>query len=122
MTPLAASLPAFAAETGLFLVAAPLVLLMAIWAVVTAARILFPEAPLPTDPAARLARSRRRGEAAPVRLREIVDEQRRRPTPVFPRPASSPADAPDGSPLGAPGPGSPGGTDPLAEALWARRN
>jgi hypothetical protein len=114
MTPLAANVPSVAAETGLFLVAAPLVLLVAIWAVVTAVRILFPEAPLPADPAARLARSRRRGEAAPVRLREIVAEQRRRPAPVFPRPA----DAPDG----APGPGTLDGPDPLAEALWARRN
>ena len=121
MTPLVVRLPAppvAAIETGLLLFAAPLILLMAIWAVITAVRILFPEAPLPTDPAARLARSRRRGEAAPVRLREIVDEQRRRPAPVFPRSAGSPG----GAPPGEPGPGSPSGPDPLADALWARRN
>lgn len=109
LTTLAAGLPAppvAAIETGLFLLAVPLLLLMAIWAVVTAVRILLPEAALPTDPAARTARARRRGEAAPVRLREIVDEQRRRPAPVFPRSG----DAPEGAP------------DPLADALWARRN
>ncbi|HEX8384925.1 MAG TPA: hypothetical protein VF576_02020 [Rubricoccaceae bacterium] len=114
MTTLAAGLPAppvAAIETGFLLFATPLVLLMVIWAVVTAVRILVPEAPIPTDPAARLARSRRRGEAAPVRVREIVEEQRRRPTPVFPRSG----DAPGGVP-GGPAP------DPLADALWARRN
>jgi len=112
MTPLALSLPALpvaAIETGLFLFAAPLILLMAIWAVITAARILYPEAPLPPDAG---FRSRRRGEPAPVRLRQIVDEQRRRPAPVFPRVGG----APEGVPPGELGP------DPLADALWERRN
>ncbi len=98
--------PLAAIETGLFLLAVPLLLLMGIWAVVTALRILMPEAPLPAD---RTARARRRGEAAPVRLREIVDEQRRRPAPVFP-PATVGSDD------------SGARAETIAEALWARRN
>lgn len=98
--------PLAAIETGFFLLAVPLILLMGIWAVVTALRILMPEAPLPMD---RTARARRRGEPAPVRLREIVDEQRRRPAPVFP-PAAVGDDAPEVR------------AETIAEALWARRN
>lgn len=96
--------PLAAIETGIFLLAVPLLVLMAIWSVVTVLRILIPEAPLE-----RVVRARRRGEPAPVRLREIVDEQRRRPAPVFP-------------------PATVGGDDAehraetIAEALWARRN
>lgn len=102
---LAVTLPApplAAIETGLFLLAAPLLLLMGIWAVVTAARILLPEAPLPLD---RIARARRRGEAAPIRAREIVAEQRRRPAPTFPSGGEAPPES-----------------ESIADALWARRN
>ena len=98
--------PLAAIETGIFLLALPLLLLMAVWAFVTALRILMPEAPLPLD---RTARARRRGEPAPVRLREIIEEQRRRPTLVFP-PATVGGDAPENR------------AETIAEALWARRN
>ncbi len=98
--------PMAAIETGIFLLAVPMLLLMGIWSVVTALRILMPEAPLPMD---RTARARRRGEPAPVRLREIVDEQRRRPSPVFP-PATVGGDDPEAR------------AETIAEALWARRN
>jgi len=109
MTPAAAPLPPIAViETGLFLLAFPILLLMFVWAVVTAFRILVPEAPPPLDPA---ARHRRRGEPAPVRLRQIVDEQRRRPVAALPK-AETEAGA-DGRVVA---------SGPLADALWARRN
>ena len=110
MTPLALSppaLPVAAIETGLFLFVAPLILLMAIWAVITAVRILYPEAPLPPDAG---FRSRRRGEPAPVRLRQIVDEQRRRPAPVFPPRVPTAKGEQDTR------------AEAIAESLWARRN
>jgi hypothetical protein len=103
MIDLAVTLPApplAAIETGLFLLAVPLILLMGIWTVITAARILLPEAPLPLD---RVARSRRRGEAAPVRVREIAAEQRRQPAPAFPSASESAFES-------------------IEAALWARRN
>lgn len=89
--------PLAAIETGLFLLAVPLLLLMCVWAVITAFRILMPEPPLPVD-----RRARRRGGPAPVRAREIVAEQRRRPAPAF--------DA------------APPESETIAESLWARRN
>ena len=98
--------PLAAIEARILILAVPMLLLMAVWALATALRILMPEAPLPLH---RMARTRRRGEPVPVRLREIADEQRRRPAPVFP-------------------PAAVGGGDPearaetIAEALWARRN
>lgn len=101
MIPAAVTLPApplAAIETGLFLLAVPLILLMCIWSVVTAFRILVPEQPLPPD-----RRMRRRGEPAPVRAREIVAEQRRRPAPVFDAGVSPESET-------------------IAESLWARRN
>ena len=96
--------PVAAIETGLFLFAAPLVLMMAIWATITALRILIPEAPPQRDPQ---AYARRRGIAAPVRLREIVAEQRRVAAPVLPPHADGDADT---------------RTTDIADALWARRN
>lgn len=101
MSPAAVTLPVpplAAVETGLFLLAVPLLLLMGVWAVVTAFRILMPEQPLPLD-----RRARRRGGPSPVRAREIVAEQRRRPAPVFDAEASSESES-------------------IAESLWARRN
>lgn len=90
--------PLAAIETGIFLLAVPMLLLMGVWAVITAFRILMPEQPLPID-----RRARRRGEPAPVRAREIVAEQRRRPAPVFDAESSSESES-------------------IAESLWARRN
>ncbi len=101
MHPAAVTLPVpplAAIETGLFLLAAPLLLLMCVWATVTAFRILVPEQPLSVD-----RRARRRGVAAPVRARDIVAEQRRRPAPVFDAGTSSESES-------------------IAESLWARRN
>ena len=106
MLPLAAALPVAFVETGFLLLAAPLVLLMAIWAVLTAVRILRPEAPLPPV-------TRRRGDAL-VHVRQIADEQRRRPAPVVPPRVSTVDGEPDAD--------APARTEALAEALWARRN
>lgn len=119
MTPPAVGLPApplAAIETGLFLLAVPMLLLMGIWAVVTSYRILFPEPPPSPDPAARGGSPRRPGDPVPVRLRDIVAEQRRRPTPALMLRSN-----PRSHHL----PGHGSGTDspsPLADALWARRN
>lgn len=96
--------PVAAVETGLFLFAAPLILMMAIWATIAALRILIPEAPPRRDPQ---ARARRSGVAVPVRLREIVAEQRRQAAPVLPPHADGEPDTRAAD---------------IADALWARRN
>ena len=98
--------PVAAIETGLFLFAAPLILMMAIWGFITAVRILYPEKPLPGVRRARL----RRGEAAPVRLRQIVEQQRRDPAPVLPPRVPTVGGEPDAR------------VEAITEALWARRN
>lgn len=111
MTLLAAVLPVppmAAVETGLFLFVSPLILLMAVWAVITAVRILYPEGALPVDPASR--RARQRGEAVPVRLRQIVEEQRRSPAPVLPPRVAAVDGEPDAR------------AEAIEAALWARRN
>lgn len=87
---------------GLFAVAVPAILLMAVWAGVTALRLLFPEEPLPLDPVARRRRKTERGEFVPVRLRDILDDQRARQSV-----------APDGHLPEGP---------PSAGDLWLRRN
>ena len=91
-----------AVEIGLLLLAAPFLLLVSVWATVTAYRILAPDTALPVD---RTAQARRRGAVARVRARDIVSEQRRRPTAAFPSATTSSHDA-----------------ESIAEALWARRN
>ena len=77
--PLALTLPLGAALTGLVMVALPVLLLMMVWSVVTALRILFPERPLPALPdqaGDRLRESLRTGDTVPVRVRDIVAAQR----------------------------------------------
>ena len=99
MTPLAALTAGFA-EAGFLLVVAPVIVLVGVWAVVTAVRILRPEAPL--RPVAR--------RDAVVHVRQIVDEQRRQPAPVVPPRVAAVEGEPDAR------------AEALAEALWARRN
>ena len=97
--------PVAAIETGLFLFAAPLVLMMAIWGFVTAIRILIPEKPLPG-----VRRTSARGPQ-PVRLRQIVEQQRRSTAPVLPPRVAATVD--DDAEARA---------EAITEALWARRN
>jgi len=92
---------------ALFAFATPAIVLMAVWAGVTAFRILFPEDALPFDPAARRQRAAARGEMVPVRLRDILEDQEARRA-VAAREAAS---APDARPA-----------NPLVEDLWLRRN
>ena len=93
---------------ALFAVAAPAILLMAVWAGVMAFRLLFPEDALPLDPAARRQRATARGEMVPVRLRDIIEDQEAR------RAVAARAAADDGA--GGPAP------NPLFDDLWLRRN
>ena len=62
---------------------------MSVWAGITMMRILFPEQPLPFEEAALRERARQRGEARPVRLRDIIEDQARRQ--AEPAPAGEPA-------------------------------
>gem|GEM_PF-425032 len=65
-----------AAVTAFVMLAVPLGVAVAIWAVVTMCRVILPERPLPFLPdAARERRERTaRGEAVPVGFREIYEE------------------------------------------------
>ena len=99
-------LPVGALIVGLFAVAVPAIILMSVWAGVTALRVLFPEEPLPFDPASRRQRAAERGEFVPVRLRDILEDQQARQAARARVPRDG--DAPDGH--------------PLAEDLWLRRN
>ena len=116
--PLAALLPTpplGAVVTGLFVVAVPTMLLMTVWAIVTMYRVLFPERPLPFDAAVRRGRALRRGEGRQVRLRDILEDQRRQPAPpVFPARRALADREPKAGPV------APGG--PLFDDLWLRRN
>lgn len=92
------------------LVAVPVLLLMTIWAAVMAMRILFPERPLPFDArACRAAARRREGKAVPVRLQDILDDQRARRAPL---PERHPVLDDELNPAGS----------SLANDLWLRRN
>lgn len=98
-----------AAVSALLVAAVPVALFLLIWVVVTAMRLLFPERPLPFDPAARREAARRRGEAVAVRARDIADDLRREaPRPAFP--SSQPVPSEDGAHTA------------LAADLWQRRN
>lgn len=104
--PLATVLPTGALIAGFFLVALPIIILMAVWAGITMVRILFPEKPLPFEAAARRHRATMRGETRPVRLRDIIeDEARRRAEPT----------AVGGAEAGPP-------RHPFVDDLWLRRN
>ena len=103
--------PVAAIATGFVLVAVPLVILMVIWTLVTMWRVVFPDDELPFDRGAGRERARRRGEAVPVRLADIMEEQRVRPVwPVMPRRARVEAEVADGT------------EGPLQQDLWRRRN
>jgi hypothetical protein len=100
-------LPLAALVTGFFLVAIPTLVLMAVWTAVTVARILFPERPLPFDGSQRRRRRTLQGEAVPVRLRDILEDQALRQSqgaPVERQPGEGPA------------------VHPLFDDLWLRRN
>lgn len=98
--------PLGALIVGLFAVAVPAIILMSVWAGVTALRLLFPEEPLPSDPAARRRRAAGGGEFVPVRLRDILeDQQARHRVGARARPGGPVAEG-----------------HPLADDLWLRRN
>ena len=65
--------------SGFVLIALPVILLVMVWASVSAFRLLFPERPLPLLPNAVLLReaARQRGEAVPVNAIEIREDIRR---------------------------------------------
>ena len=96
-------LPVGALLVGLFAVAVPAVVLMSVWAGVTALRLLFPEEPLPSEPSARRRRAAEEGEFVPVRLRDILEDQQARQSV-----ATRSGDLPE--------------IHPFAEDLWLRRN
>ena len=101
-------LPLGAVVTGFVMVAIPTILLMTVWTIVTVLRILFPERPLPFDPASRRHRATMRGESVPVRLRDIMEDQARQPLPARRVDAEGDSGLPE--------------RDPLLEDLWRRRN
>lgn len=103
-------LPLGAVVVAFFVVAVPAILLMSVWAGVTAFRILFPDDALPLDPVARRQRRTARGESVPVRLRDIMDDQRARQA-VAPKPT-----VPDAPETGS------RASHPLFDDLWLRRN
>ena len=104
-------LPVAAIATGFVLVAVPVIILMVIWTVVTMWRVVFPNDELPFDGGIARERARRRGEAVPVRLADIMEEQRIRPVwPVMPRRERVEAEVAEGA------------RGPLQEDLWRRRN
>ena len=94
-------LPLGALIVGFFAVAVPAILLMSIWAGVTAWRLLFPDEPSPAE-RAHHRRTAQHGDFVPVRLRDIVEDQRAR--------QSVPSD------------GSVPEWHPLEGDLWLRRN
>lgn len=99
-----------AAISAIAIAAFPIVLLMVAWTIVTVARLVFPERALPFDAAVRREAMRRRGRSVPVRLVDIMDDQRALATPpAMPRRAPVPEDE-----ASAP--------DPLTDDLWLRRN
>ncbi|WP_412068518.1 hypothetical protein [Rubrivirga sp. IMCC43871] len=102
-------LPLGAAFVLFFWVAVPAILLMAVWAGVTAFRILYPDDVMPFDPVDRRRRASARGEARPVKLRDILEDERARQ--AKPRQRVAP-----GGPPQAPG------RSALTEDLWLRRN
>lgn len=102
-------LPLGALVTGFVLVVIPTIILMGVWTVVTVARILLPERSLPFEASARRRRRTLRGEAVPVRLRDIMEDQELRR-------AQSAAAPVERAPGEAPAP------HPLFDDLWLRRN
>ncbi len=102
-------LPLGAAVLVFIWVAVPAILLMAVWAGVTAFRILYPDDALPFDPVDRRRRAAARGESRPVKLRDILDDERARH--ARPRQRVAPGGPP-------PSPG----RSALTEDLWLRRN
>ena len=104
------------AATALLIAAAPVVVLMVVWTVVTVGRILWPESePLPIEVLLeRHERARLRGEAVPVSARDIVDDLRRRRAHPVSTQSPVPADEI--------GPDAPDPRARLAADLWVRRN
>ena len=110
-------MPVLASAAAFFLVAFPVIVLMTIWSVVMMGRILFPERPLPFDAAARRAAARRKGHAVPVRLADILDDQRRQRAQQA---AVAETDSTEPSPTQAEAPH--GHEHPFFADLWDRRN
>ena len=102
--------PLAAILAGFVLIALPIIVLMTAWTVVTMVRILFPERVLPFDPSAHRQRARQRGQAVPVRFRDLVDDQRHAEAPAMPY--QPPADASSTTEV----------PRALMNDLWLRRN
>lgn len=113
--PLALPLPLAAAETAFALMAAPLILLMFVWAGISVMRLMFPERPLPpVDPdGERLRRALHDGDAVPVRVRDIVNAQRAHAAEIHAAREAARAEAPDATPAE---------PHPFIADLWLRRN
>jgi len=102
--------PVGAVFVAFLAVAVPAMLLMTVWATVTALRILFPEKALPWDGAPHSARAG--GEGVPVRLHDILaDQQARRARAAE---AGAEGDRPSAS--------APPRVHPFMADLWLRRN
>lgn len=97
--------PVAALFVAFFWVAVPAILLMAVWAGVTAYQLLFHDDALSLDPAAR--RRAAEGESVPVRLRDILEDERARQSMAEPASGDGPAGPP---------------AHPLFDDLWLRRN
>lgn len=103
--------PVGALFVAFFAVAVPAILLMAVWAAVTALRILFPERSLPYDSSAR-RHPLGSGIGTPVRLHDILENEKAR------RARTAAARVEGDREAAARGPRA----HPLAEDLWMRRN
>ena len=90
-----------------FVVAIPAIVLMAVWAGVTAFRLLFPEDTLPLEPVARRRRATAEGGFVPVRVRDIVEDQQARQAVAARQRATGTGDPAE---------------HPLFADLWLRRN
>lgn len=100
--------PIAAIVTAFFLVAVPAILLMTVWAAVTAYKLLFPDDALPFAPSGQRRRRMARGESVPVRFRDILEDERaRQSVPAPPHDADGASTPP---------------SNPLFDDLWLRRN
>jgi hypothetical protein len=99
--------PVAALFVAFFWIAVPAILLMAVWAGVTAYQLLFHDDALSPQPGGRPRRWTGQGESVPVRLRDIVEDERARRSVA----EAASGDGPAGPPA-----------HPLFDDLWLRRN
>lgn len=99
--------PVAALFVAFFWIAVPAILLMAVWAGVTAYQLLFHDDALPLDPTLQRRRRTAQGESVPVRLRDIIEDERARQAVAEAASSEGPAGPP---------------SHPLFDDLWLRRN